>query len=488
MPRPISPQSGATLLGSNVVFRWAGDQAHVELARERSFQSIARRSVAGSTSGVVLRAERGIWFWRVVDANGRASAVWGFDVTGESVAPHAPSVLLGADYNCDMFADLSLKHGPVLGRRGKIPESPATVLHIGALKPPELMRAPTDQAYTWNFPEPAGDVDGDGCADMTAQVARQSSTRVEDNIPVRLFFKGSQDIHTSWSATSRITHAAGRIGDLNDDGYADVADCGGPPDAPCRIFAGTPSGLGDQPLLELPSYVHLLGGADLNGDDYSDLIGVSKNGLIAFYAGPVKSAPSAPIRTWKVLPALSEFVDLADLDDDGRVDIWGKGTVWREGSAGVGDASLWMVSGADIASSKPARILGSFWREVSDDMVFIPGVGKRNTGILVRSTDFTNDFAFSQESFPFSLRPRTGIKPRLPSDLSETALQSSGDFNGDGWNDLLVTRATAAEEVVSEVYLGGAKPFTLRLSRDESDTSDPLSGGFISGGPARFPF
>jgi hypothetical protein len=194
------------------------------------------------------------------------------------------------------------------------------------------------------------------------------------------------------------------------------------------------------------------------------------------------------MRTWKVLPPLSEFVDLADLDDDGHVDIWGKGTLWREGSAGVGDASLWMVSGADIASSKPARVLGSFKREVSDDMAFVPGVGKRRTGILVRSTDFTNDFAFSQESFPFPLRPRTGVKPNFPSDFSETALESSGDFNGDGWNDLLVTRTTAAEDVVSEVYLGGAKPFTLHPPSDASDTSDPLSGGFMSGGAARFPF
>ena len=121
---------------------------HVELARERSFQSIARRSPAGAASGVVLRAERGIWFWRVVDASGHASAVWGFDVTGESVARHAPSLLLGADYNCDMFVDLSLKYGPVLGRSGKLPANPVTALDVGALKPTELMRAPTDQAYT----------------------------------------------------------------------------------------------------------------------------------------------------------------------------------------------------------------------------------------------------------------------------------------------------------------------------------------------------
>ena len=486
--RPIYPPSGATLLGSNVVFRWTGEQAHVELARERSFRSIAQRSPVGGVSGLVLRAGRGIWFWRVVDATGRVSAVWGFDVTADAPALHAPSVSLATDYNGDLLADLSVKYGVLLGRAGKLQENPLTTLAVGTLKIPELIQAATDQPYTWNVPEPTGDVNGDGYADMTALVARQSSTRVEDNVPVRLFFQGGPDIHTSWVATSRISHGATAIGDVNDDGYADVGDCGSAQDTHCGVFVGSPNGLGDRPLFELPDYDRLLGGADLDGDAYPDLLGIAKDGSIAFYAGPLTAAPSAPTLTWKVPLPSSRFVGLADLDSDGHVDLWGKGSTARDSEPGFSDAHVWMISGKGIASGKPLQILGSFKREVNDDMAFIPGVGKPGTGILVRSTDLRNDFGFAQESFPFALRPRSSVKPKLPSDLSEVSLQSIGDFNGDGFDDLLVTRASAGEDVVSEVYLGGAEPFTMHPPSSPSDVADPLSGGFMSGGPARSPF
>jgi hypothetical protein len=245
--------------------------------------------------------------------------------------------------------------------------------------------------------------------------------------------------------------------------------------------------LQDEPLFELPHLDRMFGGADLNGDDYPDLVGVSKEGLIAFYAGPLKTEPRVPTQTWQVPAPLSAFVELADLDGDGHVDIWGKGTIWRKNRAGVGDASLWMISGKELASGKPARILGSFRRGVNDDMDFVPGVGERRTGILVRSTDLANDFAFVQELFPFQLHPRSGFIPLIKSDFSEVGITSIGDFNGDGWNDLLVTRSTDSQTIASEVYLGGAKPFALQRPTNPSD-EDPLSGGFMSGGPPRFPF
>ena len=79
------------------------------------------------------------------------------------------------------------------------------------------------------------------------------------------------------------------------------------------------------------------------------------------YAGPLNAAPSAPTRTWKVLPLLSAFVDLADLDDDGHIDTWGKGTLWREGvrtriGPAVGAAGSEVVTATAIESMTRGRL------------------------------------------------------------------------------------------------------------------------------------
>lgn len=464
VPRPIRPQSGASVYGSSVLFRWAGTRAHVEVCRSSHCESPEQRSTESENTEAVLPVAPGIWFWRVVAADGRVSAVWSFELFAGVASKRSTSALVGVDYNCDAFSDVGLAGSVLFGRKEPVPNSPPlTTLDLGDLKIPELVRAPEDLPYDWDYAEPAGDIDGDGCAEMTAQVVRQAMLP-DARIPVRLFFRGARDIAGHWSATSRILHRAQRIGDINEDGYADVAECQlFPRDPHCYVYAGGPNGLQTQPLFVLPHYDRLIGGADLDGDTHDDLVGFSSETLaqplahsvVSLYRGPLSAAPTSPDQTWS-LPGSTGTVSFGDLDADGAIDIWGAS------STDTNSVQVWEIPGGDANRAK-AKSLGTLQLNSDDGFAFIPGVGRRQTGILAFRTGRWPDYSFAQASYPFQLRAAVKSAPQFVSDYSEERLQSVGDFNADGSDDLFVTRATDNDDVTGELYFGGPRWFSIRM-------------------------
>ena len=106
----------------------------------------------------------------------------------------------------------------------------------------------------------------------------------------------------------------------------------------------------------------------------------------------------------------------------------------------------------------------------------------KKSGLLAFSTGGFPSTAFAQTQLPFRLEAARRSAPltdtRGDGISSVNALESVGDLNGDGWADLLVTRSTAAEDVTSEVYFGGGRPFAIRAK----------DSGFTSGGAIEFNF
>ena len=468
--RPLLPQSAALLFGSELLFRWLGSDAHVELARERGFVDVAQATHSGATQAV-LQVPPGRWFWRVKEASGRSSATWAFQVM-PGPPGHARSLLLPADFNGDMRADCAVQYGVVLGSATPPAADGLIALDLGALKVQELTRAADDAAYEWSTGEASGDLDGDGFGDMTAQVVRQAMNMAE-RIPVRLLFKGAAQIPSRWPGTERVAHHAERLGDVNEDGYADVADCPLRGQAGhCSIYLGSAHGLQQLPSFELPAYQHLLGGTDLDADDHVDLVGVTEQGEVALFRGPLTDSSPRASRTWAIPKAPVTMSRLADLDGDGSIDIWGTSL---EGQSVV---HLWQIPGKDLLTKSAPRLLAKVSLDTNRSFSFVPGVGRKAAGILAFSTGSVPSFAFAQAQYPFALGSRLKRVPHMADPSSESGLQSIGDFNGDGWNDLLVTRTTAAEDVTSEVVLGNGNWLEVRAP----------GHGFTSGGPLHFGF
>ena len=464
LPRPIRPLSGTFVRGSSVTFRWAGARAHVELCRTRNCEAVEQHSTESELSEAVLAVPPGIWYWRVVAAEGHASASWGFEAFSGAAGRPSTSSLVGADYNCDGFSDIGLPGSVLFGRKEPLPKEPSlTKLDLGELKIPEFVRDPSDAKLDWSYPQPAGDVDGDGCVDLTVQVSRQATTS-NNRSTVRLFYRGGTGATQHWSATSRLSHRAAPIGDINEDGYADVAECASSPgDSNCSIYAGGPNGLRAQPLLVLPRYAAIGGGADADGDGHDDLVGWTNDrgavleqwhGTVALYRGPLTKTPSSPDQTWRV-PGSVSSAHLADIDADGSIDVWGT-TTTTTGST----VEMWWISGAQ---RRTVKTLATVHRDASDGFTFVAGVGPRARGILAFKTERWPDYAFAQAAYPFQVGSALHSAPRIVSDYFASVLQAVGDFNADGWEDLFVTRATDNNDALGEVYFGGPRWFTIGL-------------------------
>jgi len=309
-------------------------------------------------------------------------------------------------------------------------------------------------------------------------------------------YEGSQD-------TENLGMTVAGIGDVNGDGYEDVAAAAPQWDGDAQdmgrvvVFYGSPAGLGEAPDWTASGRgedalfgASVAGAGDVNDDGYDDLVvgadgddpGDGPVGSAFLYLGSANGLQADPAWTAAGGEDRDRFggsvAGVGDVDDDGHADVvvgayrftdvqvrQGRAFLFRGTPTGLESTPSWTFEGTDAGENLGATVGGA--GDVDDDgfddlLVAAPGYSDdfyANSGRvhLFRGSasgpgdapDWTAAPTWSQASFGF-------------------AMTGAGDVNGDGWDDVVI--GSAPEDILDRtgdrvfLYLGGPEGLTAEAT------------------------
>lgn len=498
-PRLVSPQSASRVTSQRPTMRWALPEgvtrARIEVCDDRACSTvIASAVVTGARWRPESALRPGVAFWRVqgLDADGNAvwrSPTWEY-VVGHRDAPVDTSygylqdfdgdglddvlmtytvenddrlaiypggedlispdrvryvlnvthvqLYLGGDVNGDGLADVVDQTFPSIGFFGLLHGSRGTPTAADVTWP---VRAPS-----WHVAyDVAGrcDVDGDGYSDVIVPI---NDIRRAYSLPSvwLLVYRGgpgalrdSPDRIASLTDYSFLNISAGCAGDVNGDGYQDVLlGFNGGPDWPAghaALYLGGPSGLSNDALIPLVrpprtqwfGMFRVRGAGDVNGDGFSDFFVDSWNNASLYY---------------------------------GRADFAGAmPDVTLSGSEPIGGTAYEGWFGRNPAG--PADYNGDGYSDLAFDSVCAPGddasfdCGPGRVYVFMGSASGVA----AMPTATLAARPSLGTE-HFGADMT------AGDYNGDGFSDLLVDGRWALFNGVVLIYPGSARGISTNPS------------------------
>lgn len=461
-PRLLLPASLGRVTSQRPTLRWrlpaGADGARVEVCLDRGCERVvARMAVDGAAARPDEALARGVYFWRVFPRingqyAGKASHTWSFVVRAADAAVDTSFGRL-TDVNGDGFADVLLRDV----------ESRPTGIYLGGLdgvsRRADVRIPPTLDGLVARVAS-VGDVNGDGFADLLVTAS------VDGRVAHAVLLPGAA--RPDPARAVRLTSAAPwprsltGAGDLDGDGFGDLLGLDPPQNGEggrVRVWYGTPRGVHPSPrtlLLTAPDSgmaqtVASLG--DLNGDALPDLLfgapahGDGQGRAVSWING--RCADGALVDLGRMTAPGGRLGDSVALSADADADGYVEAVVAAPFSLADRDRSRVLVF-PRAAAPEPPEVEASF-----------AYAGAQTEGIrLVPGGDFNGD-GFSDlvvwmrnEQRGPSLRVYPGgaaglraATPRViyPQEFgaTETALSASlaGDTDRDGFDDLLVRLA-----------------------------------------------
>lgn len=328
-PRLIAPLSTARVTSQRPFLAWqlapGTTGARVEVCADRACARVlASYDVTGEAGAPPTELPAGVVYWRAYGRIGAETGsvatafTWQFTVPRRS-GPHDTAWGTIADFNGDGFADLRARGTSVrvfYGSSAGLPAAPGT----------SFMGLGIDSA------DPAGDVNGDGYADLV------TATWVLSHDLMQLYAGGPAGLDATRPTQQidpppgySVSWAAG-LGDVNGDGYGDVLEIRRPSPSPVPLIVrfGGPRGMAATPSQTLPPIVNIyqdiIVHADFNGDRYEDVwLGDPAGAQALVYYGSNSGLGISPV----TLPApsgsrgfpLNSSAWTGDFNGDGFADL-----------------------------------------------------------------------------------------------------------------------------------------------------------------------
>jgi FG-GAP-like repeat/FG-GAP repeat len=281
------------------------------------------------------------------------------------------------------------------------------------------------QSTSWGV---TPDFNGDGIADVTIGAPATGAGSVS-------IYNGGPDLGIETpqvlSGGDQFGHAVAAAGDLNGDGFVDLAVGGGSAPGSVTVYLGGPNGAtGGTPLAPGPVTAgfgfSIASAGDVNGDGYGDLLVGGHEAAQIFLGGPGGIAPSAALS----LPGGTDngldgtlVQGPSDVNADGSPDLLVGGLLYLSGPGGLAPQS-----GFSTTSN-----IGSFAGDENND-----GFGDVASYTVDSGTP-------SGASQVFYLLAQAG----------EFAFETAGDLDGDGYTDTIFNISSfLAVPELERVYFG----------------------------------
>ncbi|MBD3393575.1 MAG: hypothetical protein GF418_15685, partial [Chitinivibrionales bacterium] len=426
------------------------------------------------------------------------------------------------DVNGDGFSDI------IIGAPGwhdgtDIGEGGAFVYHGGGSgilfnEPACTLEINTPLSFLGTSVSCAGDINADGYADVIVGAPRYSSTGKVENGAVYAFHGSASGLSTSpaWgdfgsSDSAWLGQCVSGAGDVNGDGFADII-VGAPSFADtgkAYLYLGSESGLSSNPVWAAKAHTKMTkfgksvaSAGDVNGDAFSDVVigeaRHSANGGAAFvFHGSPQGLSDVADWTKKELSSSDRFgcsvASAGDVNGDGYGDV-----IIGAKYHGADNNGVYVFHGSEHGLSLTEDILlgtdqsGAYF---GSDVACAGDVDADGySDVLVGATYY--EYSSKKTGAVFlHLGGPSGVSPaycwRLQSTNQWSAMgddvASAGDFNGDGYPELLIAAPnySGAESYDGRVWLAyctghidGSNEYTLQYQHNGTTPIAP--GGICS--------
>ena len=452
-------------------------------------------------------------------ASGLASTPAWTAESDQASAHFGLSVATAGDVNVDGYSDVIV--GAKDYSNGQ-PNEGAAYVYLGSasgLAASPAWTAESNKAYAYfgNSVATAGDINGDGYADVIVGAYNY------DNLPIStgqvyVYLGSASGLASSpaWTAESDQASAyfgrsVSTAGDVNGDGYSDVI-VGSLGERRAYVYLGSASGLPSSPAWTPLGDVGSAFGysvataGDVNGDGYSDVIvggyyytnGQTQEGRAYVYLGSPSGLASASGWTAESDQAAGQFgrsvATAGDVNGDGYADVIVGAEYYDNGQADEGRAFVYLGSATGLATS-PA------WTAESDQAGAYFGRSVSTAGdvngdgysdVIVGAWAFDNGetnegraYAYLGSVSGLASSPAWTAESNQANAFFGRSVATAGDVNGDGYSDVIVGAEYYDNDQTNEgrayVYLGSVSGLSASpVWTAEGDQANAAFGASVS--------